>query len=260
MATGVLFNDTENQMLEWEFSGGAFAQPTNLFFEASTTTPAEDGTNITLPVGNNYSGVIHNAWNAAVGRASTNNGDITFPTPSGPWGNITHIVCKRDNTGGQPLFYFDMNPAETIDAANPLVLVDGDIIINFVASTWSDYLANAWFDHLLKNTARVPGTTHYAEWSSTAYNDDGTGGTPPAELNRALIGSWNPAVNGTIDNVATFQTSAATGDTPSLTHVAVYDAVTAGNMLVRQTVDTAKIVLSGQTARYNASQYNISVD
>lgn len=267
MAQGVLFNVLEDNLLNHEFRGIPYVQPPNLFFDASTTTPAENGSNITLPPGAaGYAGITFNTWNAAASRKSTNNGDMVFPTPTAPWGTITHIVCRKDNAVGELMFFFDLSPAEVVDVGNPLVILDGDVTIEVATSavdglsSYGDSLANQTLDHILKNTVRVGTTAHFVEWSSTAFNDDGTGGTPPPTIaGRATVGAWNAPTNSVIDNFAAFQSAVASGDTPLLTHVALHDSASGGLFLAHGPVDVAKIVLNAQVARYNAAGFNLTM-
>jgi hypothetical protein len=97
---GVIFTGLANSILDWLFRAQALAQPTHVKIGLSTSTPADDGTGITAPSGNNYSQAIFDTWNAASGNpeAATNNGTITMATPSGSWGLITHSVLYLDTT------------------------------------------------------------------------------------------------------------------------------------------------------------------
>ena len=101
---GVIFTAMVNSILDWLFRAQALAQPTNVKIALSTTTPADGGTNITEPAGNNYSQKTFNTWNAAAGNpeAATNNGDLVMATPSGSWGLITYAVVYLDTN---PFYY-----------------------------------------------------------------------------------------------------------------------------------------------------------
>ena len=103
-SAGAVFTGLANSILDWLFRAQTLAQPTHVKISLSTTTPADDGTNITPPSGNNYSQATFDTWNAASGNpeAATNNGTITMPTPSGSWGTITYGLVYLDTT---PAFY-----------------------------------------------------------------------------------------------------------------------------------------------------------
>ena len=101
---GVVFTGLADSILDWLFRAQALSQPTHVKIALSTSTPADAGTGITEPSGNNYSQPNFDTWNAAAGNpeAATNNGTITMPSPSGSWGLITYAVLYLDTT---PAFY-----------------------------------------------------------------------------------------------------------------------------------------------------------
>ena len=101
---GVIFTGLADSILDWLFRAQSLSQPTHVKIALSTSTPADAGTGITEPSGNNYAQVSFDTWNAATGNpeAATNNGAITMPTPSGSWGLITYAVLYLDTT---PAFY-----------------------------------------------------------------------------------------------------------------------------------------------------------
>lgn len=87
---------------------GALGSAPTIYVGLSTTAPAEDGTNVTEPVGNNYARVSTAAgdWNAASladPSALDNANSITFPTASGSWGSCTHFVLYDAVSGGNYL-------------------------------------------------------------------------------------------------------------------------------------------------------------
>jgi len=95
---GAIFTSYASTVLDWLFRLQANAQPTNVKLALTTTNPADDGTGITEPSGNNYSQLTFNTWNTAASnpRVSTNNGAATFATPSGSWGNCKQVVIYGD--------------------------------------------------------------------------------------------------------------------------------------------------------------------
>lgn len=97
---GVVFTGLADSILDWLFRAQALSQPTHVKIALSTSTPADAGTGITEPSGNNYSQKTFDTWNAASGNpeTATNNGVITMATPSGSWGLCTYAVLYLDTT------------------------------------------------------------------------------------------------------------------------------------------------------------------
>jgi len=102
---GSYTNFTENKILDGLYGNTAISPPATWYLAVSTTTPAEDGTNFTEPVGNGYArvAVTNNATNfpAASGGSKSLSGAFSFPTatPSG-WGTVTYAGWFDASSGG----------------------------------------------------------------------------------------------------------------------------------------------------------------
>lgn len=117
----------------------------------------------------------------------------------------------------------------------------------------SQYLANKLIDHQLGKTAYTMPTV-YVGVSSTTPTALGTNVTEPSTGSYARIAtsgaSWNTASAGATTNATALQFAQATADWVSganLTHVVLYDAVTAGNFLGFGAVAVPKNALTGDT-------------
>jgi len=116
----------------------------------------------------------------------------------------------------------------------------------------SDYLENKLVDHVFRNTAfTTPGVIHLALFSTDPL-DDGSGteledGTSPAYA-RITITMDAPA-NGVSLNTNELLFTAATGDWVTITHVAVFDEATGGNMLMHKILTNPVSVLDTNNFR-----------
>ena len=125
---GVIFTGLADSILDWLFRAQSLSQPTHVKIGLSTSTPADAGTGITEPSGNNYSQAIFDTWNAATGNpeAATNNGTLSMPTPSGSWGLCTYAVLYLDTT---PAFYGTIT-AQTPDNGDTVEWLDTQFSVN----------------------------------------------------------------------------------------------------------------------------------
>lgn len=128
-------------------------------------------------------------------------------------------------------------------------------------SAASDYLENKVLDHVLKNTAySQPANLYLGLWTA----DDGLeSGTVTSEVSggsyaRQTI-SFNAASGGTADSAATVTFPAATANWGTITHVAIMDAATSGNVLFHGAVTTSKTIESGDTFQVSAGNLTISL-
>jgi hypothetical protein len=128
----------------------------------------------------------------------------------------------------------------------------------------SNYLENRVLDHVLKNTSFTqPANLYLALFKNTSGNaatnleggiltDEITGGAYARKLiTFAAAASGTAASNLTV----TFNTATATWGT--ITHVAIVDALTSGNVLFYGPVTTPKTIETGDT--FQASSGNISI-
>lgn len=136
----------------------------------------------------------------------------------------------------------------------------------------SDYLEGAVIKHVLGGPDYVRPATVYIALSTADPTDDGTGLTEPAGGGYARVsyangtGAWTDATAAgttklTNTNKITFPT--ATADWASgvnLTHFAIMDAATGGNMLYYGPLSTGKPVLNGDTAEFAAGALAVTED
>ena len=130
-------------------------------------------------------------------------------------------------------------------------------------SAFSNYLED-------QITGWIAGTTFAAAPTATfvqLYSQDPTdaGSATGALYSRVSIasgaGSWTRGTGnaGTITNASAFTITSSATATASATHVAVWDASTAGNLLFFGQLTTAKTVASGDEVKFNASALTLTV-
>lgn len=85
------------------------AVPANFYISLHTADPGEAGAGAEVS-GNNYSRVAVSpaagSWDDPAGTGATENTTaITFPTPSGAWGTVTHFAIWDAASGGNMWIY-----------------------------------------------------------------------------------------------------------------------------------------------------------
>ena len=128
-------------------------------------------------------------------------------------------------------------------------------------SAASDYLELKVLDHVLGNTTYTPATNLYLGlWTQ----DDGLeAGTVTSEISggsyaREVI-TFDAAASGSSANTSTVTFTTATGNWGTITHVAVMDAATSGNVLFHGAVTTSKTIETGDTFQVSAGNLTISL-
>lgn len=130
-------------------------------------------------------------------------------------------------------------------------------------SSFSDYLEGALLDHVFKKSAGYAQPTLYLAVSTADPTDAGTGAAEPVGNGYARVATaaadWARTGN-VIDNVNQLSFPEATGSWGTLTHFAVYEALTGGNMLFHAPLATAKAIAANETLRFPAGNITVSLD
>lgn len=120
----------------------------------------------------------------------------------------------------------------------------------------SDYLENKLLNIVFKNTAYTPPATVYAALMTAAPSDTG-GGTEVTggSYARQALTMGTPTL-GTITNTVAFTFSAIPAAT--ITHIAVYDASTAGNLLYYEALSSTIITTAGADVEFGIGDLTVT--
>jgi hypothetical protein len=128
-------------------------------------------------------------------------------------------------------------------------------------SAASDYLENKVLDHVLTATSYTAPTTRYLALFTADTGLEAN--TPSAEISGGSYArqavTFAAASSGTSATNATVTFPAATGNWGTITHVAVMDAATSGNVLFWGAVTTSKTIETGDTFQVSSGNLTISL-
>jgi len=138
-------------------------------------------------------------------------------------------------------------------------------------SALSDHLEEKLLDHLFQNTALSAPATYVA-----LFTDDPTDAGTGTEVSggayaRKLVnpeGGGSPAWNATaadapgylVDNEHDIVFPTATASWGTVTHFAIFDALTSGNLLWHGALDDSKAVGNGDTFKFEAGDLNLRLE
>lgn len=129
--------------------------------------------------------------------------------------------------------------------------------------SFGNYLETEILDHIFGKGAYTPPTIHVA-LSTADPTDDASGLAEPSGNGYARVeteaADWNAASGGALDNANAIEFPAATGSWGTITHFALYDAATLGNLLAHGALTASKAIGSGDTARFAAGDLDVSLD
>ncbi len=126
---------------------------------------------------------------------------------------------------------------------------------------FSDYLEDKIIDHLLRNQAYTPPATVYAALFTA---DNGLeAGTITGEVSGGSYArqpaGLSAASGGASSNASDITFPTATADWGTISHIALMDALTGGNVLMHSPLNASKTVNSGDTFKINAGDLDVAV-
>lgn len=136
---------------------------------------------------------------------------------------------------------------------------------------FSDYLEEQVLTHLLRTSTFTKPTTIYIAACTAAPSDTDTGSTivepsgngyARAQLNPSDANWSDPSAGtqGETDNLAEVIFPTATGSWGTITHVAVVDASSNGNLWAFGTLDEAKSIVNNDTLTFAIGDLNIRLN
>lgn len=129
--------------------------------------------------------------------------------------------------------------------------------------SFSDYWENEILDHIFGKGSYTPATI-YVGLSTADPLDSGAGLAEPSGNGYARVATsgaaWTTASGGSLSNASDVTFPQATGSWGTITHFALFDAASAGNILAHGALSQSKTVTSGDTAKFAAGDLDVSLD
>ncbi len=129
--------------------------------------------------------------------------------------------------------------------------------------SFSNYWENKVLDYLFGKGTYTPPTIHVA-LSSADPGEDGAGLDEPEGGGYARVATqasdWSSAEDGRIDNVQAIEFHPATGAWGTLTHFALFDAATAGNLLAHGSLTQPRTVHASDAPRFPPRELQVTLD
>ena len=125
----------------------------------------------------------------------------------------------------------------------------------------SNYLENAVLNHILRNTALSSPAAVYVGLSTADPTEDGSGLAEPVGNGYAReAATFGAPAAGSCSNTNTMTFTASGGAWGTLTHFAVFDAVSGGNMLYHAVLAANRTVADGDSVTFNVGTLSVGED
>jgi hypothetical protein len=124
----------------------------------------------------------------------------------------------------------------------------------------SNFLELKILEHTLGITAYTQPSTVYLALFTTDPTDAGTGTEVSGGSYARQSIAWNTPANGAVTNSADVTFPQATADYGTVTHIGIYDASGAGNLLYHGALSASKSITTNDTFIVEAGDLSISLD
>ena len=225
---GKLSVDVCNKMLDHILKTTPMSQPTNIYIALFDGDPEGAGTECT---GATYARVQANGWTNAAARALSNEAKLEFAEAGNDWANVNYVAAYDAITGGNLLGKDDISQI-TVNEGDNLYIAIGDIDVSLSSGGICNTFANAFLDHIFKNSALSVPTNLFEGYATENIVDDASGlaaGEPSGNgYARKDHEAFNAAAAKLADNNGAILFAAASGGAHgTITHFFVSDNLTA---------------------------------
>jgi len=125
-------------------------------------------------------------------------------------------------------------------------------------SAMSDYLELKVLDHVLGTTAFTAPSAVYLGLSTESFGDDNSGTELTGNNYSRKAITFASASSGTTSNDSTIEFNAATGAWGTVSHWALFDAASSGNLLIHGTFSASKVIATGDIVRVATGDLDIT--
>jgi hypothetical protein len=125
---------------------------------------------------------------------------------------------------------------------------------------FSNYLENKILDHVLKNVSYTSPTTVYVGLYTSNPGEGNTGTEVSGGGYARQVLSVTTASGGIVTSSADVTFPQATANWGTISHIALLDAVTSGNMLMYTPLTTSKVIETDDILKINSGSLTVSLD
>jgi hypothetical protein len=124
---------------------------------------------------------------------------------------------------------------------------------------FTTFLQNELLDHAFRNAAYTAPATVYVGLYTSATGVGGTGTEVSGGSYARQSMAFDAAASGTMDNTSAVEFPTASASWGTITHTAVLDASSGGNMLAQTALTASKAIASGDVFRFQAGEFDITL-
>jgi hypothetical protein len=125
-------------------------------------------------------------------------------------------------------------------------------------SAMSDYLENEILDHILGTGAYTMPAGVYVGLSTGSFNDDNSGTELTGNGYARVAITFGAAASAVASNNAAVEFPAASGSWGTISHFGLFDAASAGNLLIHGALTASKVIDTGDILKIATGDMDIT--
>ena len=209
---------------------------------------------------------IQNYFRPANGFEALLHADVDWPTATDLWGTVNHAAIFDAATGGNVLLWSPLTTPKLIETNDIMGILAGDLVASLASVGMSSYSAKKALDHLLANgRAQVytpPSSLYVALFTSAgglasntpSLQTEVSGGAYTRKLLNGTTNYMGPAANFAAALLADINWEIATSNWGAVTHLAIMDTETGGNVISYGALTSPKVIETNDRAVVKAGQ------
>lgn len=266
-STNIISNYLENKLINHILRNVPYdPPPANVYMALYIEDPGDADTGAEVN-GAGYTRVLCPDFTIAGGNATAT--EIVFPIATGAWGYVSCTGIRDASTYGNLLFDGNLSETLTVSTGNTVRVLPTISLLGNENYGWGGETANSVLSFVLNGGSfPTPGPSIYLALGRSLIVDDNGNYASWTECStstgyaRQLIGNaWSSPSNGSTYNtsIITF-TDNAPANWGSITHIALFNSPSAGQVLFWGKLTTPKIILAGDGFRFAANSITVSIN
>lgn len=212
-----------------------------------------------------------NYFRPASGFEAVLHADVDWAVATADWGTISHIAVLDAASGGNVILWSPLTTAKLIETNDIMGILATDLVASLASAGMSTYSAKKVLDHMLANGRAQTWSPPTALWVALFTGSNGLATNLPASQQEVTGGAYSRLqLNGT-DNFMTaaadFSTNLyadlewplATSYWGNVTHAAIMDSETGGNVISWGALTRTKLIETNDRCVIKAGSIAVSL-
>ncbi len=257
----ILSDYLEKKLLDLLLVNTAYSPPATLYFGLFTADPGPSGVanEFTIGVGSYARAVVTNNVSnfplcsaVASPAVKTNGSIIAFPTATTAWGTATYWAVYDAATAGNMLAHGVLSAPWAVASGSTPKIMTGAMTItasNSSSGGLTAYAQRKLLDHVFSATTYTSAAAVYSGLGTALTGDSISEWTDSGYARQSTAFTASTLGSGFCANTSTQTFTAAAAGSDTITHFGIWDAASAGNLLVTGPVGSSRSVVASDTVK-----------